>query len=101
MKTTHDKIYVKEIVKENVTHGGIYIPSAVSLQIKKGEVVEVGPGRLNANGNREPMSTKVGDIVLYGAHSGMPIEWKKDGETVKVFVMPEIEVIGIFQEGEE
>lgn len=100
MKTTHDKIYVREIVKENVTHGGIYIPNQVSLQIKKGEVVEVGPGRIGPNG-REPMATKVGDVVLYGAHSGMPIEWKKDGVTVKVFVMPEIEVIGIFEDNEE
>lgn len=101
MKTTHDKLFVKEIIEEKVSHGGLYIPNQVSLQIKKGEVVEVGPGRLNSRGERDPMSVKVGDIVLYGAHAGMPIEWKKDGAKVQVFVMPEIEIIGILENGEE
>lgn len=101
MKTTHDKIFVEEIVEEKVTHGGLYIPNQVSLQIKKGKVVEVGPGRLNSKGERDPMSVKVGDVILYGAHAGIPIEWKKAGEIVKVFVMPEIEVIGIMEDDEE
>ena len=100
MKTTHDKIFVKEIAEEKITHGGIYVPNVANIQIKKGEVVEIGPGRLNAKGERDPMSVKVGDIVLYGAHAGMPIEWKKNGEKVQVFVMPEIEIIGIFENDE-
>ena len=101
MKTTHDKIMVKEIAEEKISHGGIYVPSVANIQIKKGLVVEVGPGRLNSKGERDPMSVKVGDTILYGAHAGMPVEWKKDGEKVQVFVMPEIEVIGIFDSGEE
>lgn len=101
MKTTHDKIFVKEIVEEKISHGGLYIPNQVSLQIKKGEVVEIGPGRVNAKGGRDPMSVKVGDKILYGAHAGMPIEWKDNGEVIKVFVMPEVEIIGIFEGSEE
>ena len=101
MKTTHDKLFVKEIVEEKITHGGIYIPGAASIQIKKGEVIEVGPGRLNSKGERDPMSVKVGDKILYGAHAGMPIEWKKNDEVIKAFVMPEIEIIGILETDEE
>lgn len=101
MKTTHDKIFVREIIEEKVSHGGLFIPNQVALQIRKGEVVEVGPGRLNVKGYRDPVSVKVGDKVLYGAHAGMPVEWKKNGEKIEVFVMPEIEVIGIFEDDEE
>jgi chaperonin GroES len=101
MKTNNDKIFVQEIEVKDRKLGGIYIPNAIGLTIKKGEVVEVGPGRLNADGTRTPCSCKVGDIIMFAAHAGMPIEFKKNGETLKLLVMPDIEIIGTFESDEE
>ena len=101
MITNNDKILVREIEVKDRQLGGIYIPNQIGLTIKKGEVLSVGPGRANADGSRTPCSCKVGDIVMFAAHAGVPIEWKKAGETIKVLVMPDIEVIGVFEADEE
>ena len=76
MKTTHDKIMVKEIAEEKISHGGIYVPSVANIQIKKGLVVEVGPGRLNSKGERDPMSVKVDETIHYETHAGMHVKFK-------------------------
>ena len=101
MILNHDKILVEEIAAKDKTFGGIYVPQQINLQIKKGIVRGVGPGRINMTGIRDSMGVKTGDTILYGAHAGMPVQWEKDGKEVKLFVMPEIEVLGIFEEGEE
>lgn len=101
MLLNHDKILVEEIIAKDKTFGGIYVPNQISLQIKKGIVRGVGPGRINMQGARDPIGVKINDTILYGAHAGMPVQWGKDGQEVKLFIMPEIEVLGIFEEGEE
>jgi chaperonin GroES len=61
--------------------GGLYIPDTAKEKPTQGEVVAVGPGRVE-KGARVPMDLKVGDKVLYGKYSGTNITL--DGEEVVI-----------------
>lgn len=101
MIVTHDKVLVELIEVKDRTLGGIYIPNQIGLTIKKGKVVACGPGRNNEMGTRCAMAVKVGDVVMFAQHAGLPVEFKKGEETFKGLILPDVEVIGIFEEGEE
>ena len=62
--------------------GGLYIPDTAKEKPTQGEVVAVGPGRVE-KGDRVPMDVKVGDKVLYGKYSGTNIT-VEGGEVVIV-----------------
>ena len=49
--------------------GGLYIPDTAKEKPTQGEVIAVGPGRVE-EGNRVPMDITVGDKVIYGKYSG-------------------------------
>jgi len=65
-----DRVLVKEIKdrdREKVTASGIIIPETVGEDkgAKKGDVVEVGPGKVGEDGKIIPLSVKAGDTVLF------------------------------------
>lgn len=71
-----DRVIVKEIKKTDpeTTAGGI-ITDMVKKPTKEGEVVSVGVGRYaTETGAFMPTVLHKGDIVLYGAEHGMPID---------------------------
>ena len=64
--------------EEQLSAGGIYIPDTAKEKPQEGEVVAVGPGKLNDDGVRVPMDVEVGDTVVYSKYGGTEY---KDGET--------------------
>lgn len=74
----HDRIVIKPIVQEEVLASGIVIPDTAKEKPQQGEVIAVGPGRLDDNGKRVPMDVKVGDRILYAKYTGQEV--KIDGE---------------------
>jgi chaperonin GroES len=68
-----DRILLKPMDAEEKTAGGIIIPDNAKEKPQKGEVVAVGPGKVNDKGQRVEMSLKKGDKVLYGKYSGTEI----------------------------
>jgi chaperonin GroES len=53
--------------------GPLYIPDTAKEKPTQGEVLAVGPGRIE-KGERIPMEIKPGDQVLYGKYSGTPYQ---------------------------
>lgn len=52
--------------KEEKTASGIVLPETVSKEKPmQGKIIAVGPGKLNEDGKRIPMSVKKGDVVLF------------------------------------
>jgi chaperonin GroES len=74
----HDRIVIKPIVQEEVLASGIVIPDTAKEKPQQGEVIAVGPGRLDDAGKRIPMDVKVGDRILYAKYTGQEV--KIDGE---------------------
>jgi chaperonin GroES len=53
--------------------GPLYIPDTAKEKPTQGEVLAVGPGRME-KGARIPMEIKTGDQVIYGKYSGTPYQ---------------------------
>jgi chaperonin GroES len=59
-----------------MTKSGIVLPDTAKEKPQEGEIIAAGPGRLDDDGDREPMDVKVGDKVLYAKYAGT--EFKVD-----------------------
>lgn len=78
-----DRVILAALAKEEVTKGGIILPSTVDKERpEQGKVIAVGPGKLRDDGVRVEMSVKVGDMVLFKKYA--PDEIKMDDETYLV-----------------
>ncbi len=66
-----------EPLREEKRKGGIILPDTVEKERpEKGKIVAVGPGKIDDNGKRIPMSVKRGDKVLFTKYG--PNEIKVD-----------------------
>lgn len=77
MKPLSDRIIIEPLPQSETTVGGLLVPPEVKARTTRGRIVAVGPGRTTIKGKRVPMSSKVGDIVLYGDYAALEII--KDG----------------------
>ncbi len=69
-----DRVLVKPSEKEEKTKSGIYLPDTAKEKPQEGEIMAVGPGKLNEDGQRIPMDLKVGDRVIYAKYGGTEIK---------------------------
>ena len=69
-----DKLVLRPIVQEEVLSSGIVIPDTAKEKPNQGEVIAVGPGRRDDNGQIVPMDVTVGDRVLYAKYTGQEIK---------------------------
>ena len=88
-----DRVIVKRLENETKTASGIVIPDTAAEKPDQGEVMAVGPGRLDEDGERMPMSVKVGDRVLFGKYSGQTV--KVDGD--ELLVMREEDLFAVIE----
>ena len=77
-----DRVVVEPVEAEEMTAGGIVLPSTAKEKPQRGTVVAVGPGRMLDGGERGGVSVSVGDEVLYGKYGGTDIE--VDGDEIKI-----------------
>ena len=75
IKPLEDRIVVKQVEAEQVTASGLVIPDTAQEKPQEGEVVAVGPGRIDDNGNRVPLDVSVGDKVLYSKYGGTEVKY--------------------------
>ena len=61
IRPLNDRILVKRLEGEEKTAGGIIIPDSAKEKPAEGEIVAVGPGKLNDAGERVTMDVAVGD----------------------------------------
>jgi chaperonin GroES len=68
-----DRVVVKQILQEEVRASGIVIPDTAKERPQLGEIIAVGPGRLDENGKRVPIEVQVGERVLFAKYSGQEV----------------------------
>ena len=88
-----DRVLVKRVEEESKTKGGIIIPDTAKEKPQEGEVIAVGPGKLDEHGTRIPMEVKVGDKILFGKYSGSEVKVADEEH----LIMREEDVLGILQ----
>jgi len=69
-----DRIVITPLKQDEVTASGLVIPDTAKEKPQQGQVVAVGPGRLDDNGKRVPMDVSVGDRILYAKYTGTEIK---------------------------
>ena len=75
IKPLEDRIVVKSSEAEQTTASGLVIPDTAKEKPQEGEVLAVGPGRIDDNGNRIPLDVKVGDKVIYSKYGGTEVKY--------------------------
>jgi chaperonin GroES len=89
----HDRVVVRRVESEEKTAGGIIIPDTAKEKPMEGEVIAVGPGARNENGEIVALDVKVGDRILFGKWSGSEV--RLDGEDL--LIMKESDIMGIIE----
>lgn len=98
-----DRILVKPIPNSEFSDGGIYQGSPMTTfvadkakteQVTVGEVLAVGKGKPNKNGQRRPPEPPIGSLVCFSDTCGIPVE--HDGE--KYLFIKEQSVYGYLPE---
>ena len=86
LKPLADRVLIEPAPAETTTASGIIIPDTAQEKPQKGTVVAVGAGT-----KENPITVKVGDVVLYGKYSGT--ELKLEGKSY--LIMRENDLSGI------
>ncbi len=89
----HDRVVVRRLDEDTKTPGGIIIPDTAQEKPMEGEVVAVGPGAFNEDGDRIKPDVQAGDRVLFGKWSGTEV--KIDGEDL--LIMKESDIMGVIE----
>ncbi len=87
----HDRVVVRRVESEQKTAGGIILPDTAQEKPSEGEVIAVGSGVRNENGQLVELDVKAGDRVLFGKWSGTEV--KINGEDL--LIMKESDIMGI------
>ncbi|WP_153396737.1 co-chaperone GroES [Ornithinicoccus halotolerans] len=76
IKPLEDRIVVKAVEAEQTTASGLVIPDTAQEKPQEGEVLAVGPGRWNEDGDeRIPLDIAVGDRVIYSKYGGTEVKY--------------------------
>ena len=86
IKPLADRVIVEPAAAETKTSSGIIIPDTAKEKPQKGNIVAVGPGTKD-----NPVSVKVGDVVLYGKYSGTEL----NHEGTDYLIMKENDILAI------
>ena len=75
IKPLEDRIVVRPLEAEQVTASGLVIPDTAKEKPQEAEVIAVGPGRFNDDGDRIPVDIKVGDKVIFSKYGGTELKY--------------------------
>ena len=91
LRPLHDKVLVKRTEEEETSAGGIVLPGSAAEKPSQGEVIAVGPGKRQDNGELIAPDVKAGDLVIFGQYGGNEV--KIDGE--EYLILSEGDIFGV------
>ena len=95
LKPIGDRIIVRREAADEKSAGGIILPDTAQNKPQRGEVIAVGPGKLNKDGTRAAMTLKVGDKVLFTSWAGD--EFRDNKRQDEILVMHEGDVLCVIE----
>ncbi|RLT35902.1 MAG: co-chaperone GroES [Chloroflexi bacterium] len=96
-----DHIVLSAVDAEEITTSGLVIPDSIKEKPQHGNVVAVGPGKMNEAGTMETIELKAGDRILYQKYTGQEITVDKQEYIVIRFqdVLARLEEDGVAAAG--
>jgi chaperonin GroES len=95
IKPLGDRIVIRRFEAKDKTAGGIILPDSAKNKPQKGKVLNVGPGRLDKDGKRQPLQVKEGDVVLFTNWAGDEF---KQAHGDDILLMREEDVLAVVDE---
>ena len=92
-KPLNDRVLVRRVESDDKTKGGLIIPETAKEKPQEGEIMAVGDGARDDDGDRIKPDVKVGDKILFGKWSGTEVTL--DGE--ELLIMKESDILGIVE----
>ena len=92
VKPLGNRVLVKRF-QAKTTKGGIILPEAAQEKPRQGEVIAVGPGKVDEEGKLKPMHVSLGDSVLFSAYAGTEV--KGEEQDVEYLIMSEDDILGV------
>ena len=94
IKPLGDRVLVEPLEEKEVKKGGIVIPDSAKEKPQEGKVIAVGPGKLDDDGKKIPMTVKKGDRILMPKYGGTEIKIDdKDYQIVR-----EDDILGVIED---
>ncbi|MBP7051619.1 MAG: co-chaperone GroES [Phycisphaerae bacterium] len=93
LRPLDDRVVIKPSQAQDKTAGGIFLPDTAKEKPMVGKIVWVGPGKVQEDGKRTPVSVKKDDEVVYGKYMGNEIEI--DGQ--KYVIIKEADLLGVLE----
>ncbi|HUS90057.1 MAG TPA: co-chaperone GroES [Desulfosporosinus sp.] len=90
IKPLADRVIIKALPMEEKTKSGIYMPDTAKEKPQEGEVIAVGPGKME-KGERVPLDVKANDRVIYSKYAGTEVKY--DGE--EYLILKEADILAI------
>ncbi|EPP34309.1 10 kDa chaperonin [Chlamydia ibidis] len=88
IKPLGDRILLKREEEDSTARGGIILPDTAKKKQDRAEVLVLGTGKRNKDGEVEPFEVQVGDTVLIDKYAGQ--ELTIDGEEYVIVQASEI-----------
>ena len=93
LRPLDNRVVAEPLEAEDKTTGGIFLPDSAKEKPQIGKVIATGPGKLQEDGKRSPMSVEVGHEVIYGKYSGNEVEV----EGRKLVILRETDLLGVVE----
>ena len=93
IKPLGQRVLVKRLDAEEVSAGGIVLPDTAQEKPQEAEVVSLGTGGKDENGNDIEFSVKAGDKVLISKYGGTDV--KVDGQDL--LIISESDILGVIE----
>ena len=86
-----DRVLIKRVQADDKTKGGIILPDSAKEKPREGVVMAVGLGKLLDNGERQSLSVKKKDRVLFSSYAGSEIKLNDE----EMMILGEDEILAI------
>ena len=90
-KPLGDRVVIRVLEQEEKTASGIFLPDTAKEKPSQGEVIAVGPGKLQDDGKRVALDVKVGDKIIFSKYAGTEVKF----EGVQYLIVSERDILAI------
>lgn len=91
LKPLGDRVVIRVLEQEEKTASGIFLPDTAKEKPSQGEVVAVGPGKVQDDGKRGALDVKVGDKIIFSKYAGTEVKF----EGTKYLIVSERDILAI------
>lgn len=92
IKPLGNRVLIKRS-QAKTSKGGILLPETAKEKPKQGEVVAVGPGKMDEEGQLQEMHVRVGDQVLFTNYAGTEV--KTDEIDAEYLLLSQEDILGV------